>query len=217
MLLSIAKSRALDDLCCDKDSILSAISNRPGGLDFMRDPSHIKEVIQDIVCNHYPYSVEVACTKGGEPIVPSQDGSYVHGKLTYARPPKPDCDFAHAFCIPKSKLEIMIDLKKKYGGTIDAQYFVDVFYEALEDSKRPRGVGSYAIDTLCGKPFIMQDTVDALRTGLEVTLPADKFVVFPTGAIIDDYVAVEYAYPEGYWCYYDYNGEPPESEDEGDY
>ena len=219
MLFSVAKSKnEIDELCLDKDSIIAAICKRSGGRDFMRLPSHITEVIEEMVYNHYPFSVDVACTKGGGPIVPSQDGTYKHKKWTYAKPPKPDSYCAHAFVIPTEKLELMVDLKKKYGSSIDADCLVDMFYKSLEESLKSFGALSYAIDTLCGKPFIVQSTVDALREGLGVTLPADKFVVLPDGAIISKGLpAVDYMYPEGYWQYCDWKGDPPESEDEDEY
>lgn len=209
MLLSIAKSRALANLCYDKDSILSVICKRPGGLDFMRDPTHMKEIIRGVAREQYLFSVDVACTKGGSPIVPGQNGIYVRGESVWARPPnRNNSYYASALCVPKNKLKVMVDLKIRFGGTIEAQYVVDMFYEAVEDSKDDTPIG-----TLCGKPFIMQDTVDALYSELGVTLPADKFIVFPSGAKIVGSIS-DKCHPEGtYWDYYDYNGEPPESED----
>ena len=181
----------------NREDVLSSIYSRPGGAEFLRQPS----LIHDILMSCGEESERVACSYRGEPIVPGRSG-YKDGDSWKKIP----C-MAGAIRITPAKLELMADLKSKYANNIDIDQVVMTIQELVKDSARCYS-DNITIETLCGRPFVIQETADALNK-MGIALPSDKFVIFPTSSIIHD-SDVE----EDWGEYGDMNGAPSDSEDE---
>ena len=181
----------------NREDVLSSIYSRPGGAEFLRQPS----LIQGILMSCEEHSERVACSYRGEPIVPGRSG-YKDGD-SWKKIPR----MAGAIRITPAKLELMKDLKSKYANNIDIDQVVMTIQELVKDSARCYS-DNITIETLCGRPFVIQETADALNK-MGIALPSDKFVIFPTSSIIHD-SDVE----EDWGEYGDMNGAPSDSEDE---
>lgn len=201
ILFPLAKEGNIDTICrsLTQECILQTIATRPGGMEFLQQSSLIKDIIKE--CERD--TKEVACTYRGVPIIPGQSG-YKDGESWKKVP----CA-AGAIHIPKSKLDLIAKLKD-FGNHLKPNVLVDMLDDLVNSAGKHRGSDEYEIGTLHGRPFITQETINALN-GLEIRLSPEKFVVFPNSFFIHR----DNQDSEEHWeCYYDMNGAPSDSEDD---
>ena len=197
ILFPLAMEEEINTHCqsIDQERILQVISSRPGGEEFLKQPSLIEDIIDG--CDHD--AKKVACTYRGVPIVPGQSG-YKKGD-----PWKNVPCFAGAIHLPQWKLELIEKLIKDYGNRLNA----DTLAAMLEAfAKKVLHADVFEISTLFGRPFVLQGTANGLDT-LGIPLSVEKFVVFPHSTIISrENEDLEEDWNE----YYDMTGEPSGSE-----
>ena len=197
ILFPLAMEEEINTHCqsIDQERILQVISSRPGGEEFLKQPSLIEDIIDG--CDHD--AKKVACTYRGVPIVPGQSG-YKKGD-----PWKNVPCFAGAIHVPQWKLDLIEKLIKDHGNRLNA----DTLAAMLEAfAKKVLHTDVFEISTLFGRPFVLQGTANGLDT-LGIPLSVEKFVVFPHSTIISrENEDLEEDWNE----YYDMSGEPSDSE-----